>query len=59
MNAIDTWHGWFRMFETVRVSLDTLRPFGLGEKKEHTVDVCCTEVWRGGQHMACTAFPDM
>lgn len=42
----------------------TLRPFGKvqGErerKKKGKVDVCCTEVWRGGQHMACTAFPDM
>lgn len=30
MKAIEAWHSWFRMFETVGISLDTLRPFGEG-----------------------------
>lgn len=38
MKAIETWRGWFTMFETAGISLDTLRPFGEGagrrEKKE-------------------------
>lgn len=64
MKAIEPWHCWFRMFETAGISLDTLRPFGQGagrrgKKKKGKEDVCCIEVWRGGQHMACTAFPDM
>ena len=63
MKAIGARHCWFRMFETAGIGLDTLRPFGEGavrqEKKKGKVDVCCIEVWRGEQHMACTAFPDM
>lgn len=31
---------------------------GRGEKKGK-IDVCCIEVWRGEQHMADTAFPNM
>lgn len=30
----------------------------LGRKKGK-IDVCCMEVWRGEQHMADTAFPNM
>lgn len=30
----------------------------LGRKKGK-IDVCCIEVWRGEQHMADTAFPNM
>lgn len=49
MKATETWRGWFRVFETATVSLDTLRPFGegAGGRKKRKVDVCCIEVWRG------------
>lgn len=43
-------------------SMDTQSSFGectgKGEKKGK-IDVCCIEVWRGEQHMADTAFPNM
>lgn len=38
MKATEAWRGRFRVFETARVSLDALRPFGEGaeggKKKE-------------------------
>lgn len=44
-----------------RICLDTQRLFGecAGKEKKGKIDVCCIEVWRGEQHMADTAFPNM
>lgn len=44
-----------------RICLDTQRLFGecTGKEKKGKIDVCCIEVWRGEQHMADTAFPNM
>lgn len=53
---------WVRMFATAGIGLYTLKAFWQmcrEEKKKKKVDVCCIEVWRGEEHMACTAFPDM
>lgn len=31
----------------------------LGREKKCKIDICYIEVWRGEQHMAATAFPNM
>ena len=40
MKAIEEWHGWFRMFETAGISLDTLRPFGQGAWRKKKKSRC-------------------
>lgn len=51
------WHSLFYMHEYVWTHRGLLVNV-LGRKKGK-IDVCCIEVWRGEQHMAHTAFPNM